>query len=300
MLPRIAVLLTPLVLTACLRPPALSPEEVLERAALAGQRLDSSAFTVDLDGTYRDPKSNSLIGLTFDAQGIFGGSGREMSADIAVGMHWGEADTTNAIDFRGSVAVVDDTETYVRIDSMEGDAGESVMPITDFSQYVGRWVALPSDNERPAVRLTPDPYLLKAQTAVVTVLKDNGVTRIGDRRMYHYMVAVDRDELRKTAEKAGRSDLESIEATGELWIDADTFYLHKAKWDVSALPMLEGIAQAHIIVALSEHDAAPPVRIPAEAVDADPLTLVFPLREISLLLDAWRSRQATMPSGTLL
>jgi hypothetical protein len=119
---------------------------------------------------------------------------------------------------------------------------------------------------------------LQAQASVVRVTRDLGITSIDDVPVYHYAIAIDPDrfleyvkELHRESEEPLdeeklRSDLASLQATGELWIRADNFSVLRMAWDIPSLPMADR-SLLHLAFTLDWKDASgsAPIVIPSDA-----------------------------------
>ena len=98
---------------------------------------------------------------------------------------------------------------------------------------------------------------------------------LNGRSAYRYDTALDKEKLalylKKVAADRGEpmpqeeldSLLTSFSATGELWVDAENFFIHKLTWDVQKLPVGASPPLAvKFTVTLRDHNAAPPVTPP--------------------------------------
>ncbi len=269
-------------LSACRRAGDLLPEEVLRRVTLRSGQLQSVEMAGDLDAAVT--MSGSRISGRATVQGVLtnGGDQAEFSVHAQGILDRGSQRST----FQWSGEIVRDAEvSFVLLRDV------SVDPPSTFSQgleaMLGTWWSLPrSENDRASLpSLTPDPRFLRAQSMVITVVKDLGLEDIGGRDAYHYVVSIDPDRLvglmQGLAEERGqpfsieetRRTLDRYDAQGELWIDADTFVVHRIAWTIVTRekPPATRIA---FRLQLRKHDDAPGVTIPTQSQPLDPTFLL--------------------------
>jgi hypothetical protein len=154
----------------------------------------------------------------------------------------------------------------------------------------GKWWLLSEGDTPPAVEsVSPDPRLLQAQAQVVSVTRDRGMTTINGRDVHHYDVALDTEKLvaylSAVAEENGgefdaaevRKEVKAIEASGQLWIDAETYYVQKIEWVVQSLPINRGgAASVKFTITFRNHNDAPAIVPPKDAKQFSP-TMFFGL-----------------------
>ncbi|MBU0766252.1 hypothetical protein KKF55_00485 [Patescibacteria group bacterium] len=231
-------------LTSCTVQERLSPVEVMSQAVRANQDIQSASFT--LDGSYNIPFS--MLGGTIrgDAhmEGILQDGGEIVQAFVQTEASTGDMNIQTDFD----VITAPHNETYIKIRTVDTKPVYPLLTPDIVSRIIDRWWEMPTDNANPReIMPTPDPILLKAQSQVVSVIGDLGFDIIRSRRVYHYQVEVDREKLynylitlskdnaQDVDEEYIRTMLDGLSALGELWIDAETFYLQRIIWTIEAL-----------------------------------------------------------------
>jgi hypothetical protein len=256
----IAVLV--LLLTACKRAGDLPADEVLRRATLQSVQLTSAKYT-------------ALIGVRL-AKGALQGEGKaEFEGQLADG---GKQTSTNVTAdgtiilgvSKSAFHIVADVMTELGHDAYFRLKEATIDPVPAWGKtitdLVGTWWRVPGENRGtlPTPPVTPDPKFLRMQAEVVTVTTDHGLVSLHGRDVYHYDVAIDPEKLigflkasaaeRKEAfdEAATRADLLRYDAKGELWIDAESFVLHRLKWMITTKNDPDGL-RLSIDVELRDH-----------------------------------------------
>lgn len=271
---RIAVLLSVVALAGCQGEPGLPSDEVLRRAAEAARGVTSALFSVD--GALEQKTADGTMDVSVNADGRLqnGGEQIDLRGRMRVAMTQGAAGAMEW-DVSGNVVVIDEHEVYLRIENARVEPA-SAFPVPLGPEALETWLRLPAESAAPAPDVTPDPRFLRMQAEVVRVVKDEGIVAYGGKRAYHYDVAVDPDKLRaflEEMESAGgggeqsamtQALLQSTNLRGELWIDAETFVVHRIEWD--AEPAAAGGLDGNLTVTLRDHNTAPPVVPPENAV----------------------------------
>ncbi|NOS66793.1 MAG: hypothetical protein HOO67_00260 [Candidatus Peribacteraceae bacterium] len=264
-----------LLLSSCRRAGDLPSEDVLRLATVQSNQLQSAEYDAELHAEIR----RGPVMMTGDAtlRGVLAHAGRQASFTVeANGTLTGAAGPTT---FRLSGDVVRDAlDTYVLFREFSTDP--AVPALQGTGSMFGTWRSLPRGAQSsPVPQLTPDPLFLRAQSEVVTVIDDHGLEDINGADAYHYGVVIDHDRLvnlmTSLAEEQGqpfdaektRRELQAYDARGELWIDAETFVVHRLEWTVTSKEQ-PAETLLKLRMNLHSHDAAPPVTIP---VDAQPL-----------------------------
>jgi len=160
----------------------------------------------------------------------------------------------------------------------------------DLEQLIGMWWSWPRGNEALAVaEVSPDPRMLRAQAEAVAVERDRGMDTVNGHRTYHFDVALDGPKLLRllqtqATEQGGQltqggigEALRGYDARGELWVDAETFFIHRLAWTVR----LPGEQMLRFQADLRDHNAAPLITPPA---DPRPLSAELSSRLIRSLL----------------
>ncbi len=270
---RLAVLslLGILALSACRRQGEFSPDEVLRRATLASGQLESAEYGVALAISVRNAAFQADGNATL--KGSLAHGGREAAFVLSAQGTMDRSGQKTVASVSADV-VSEQQDVYVKLRSL------SMVPVPDLGgaaqNLLGTWWKIPQgDSPLPAQQLTPDPAFLRAQAAVVKVVTDHGLERVNGSDAYHYTVSVDPDRLaalmKTSAEEQGRpfdavkarGELLQYDATGELWIDTGTFFIHRLSWTVTAKDSPSRL-RFSFRADLSSHNAVPPVAIPTD------------------------------------
>ena len=235
-------------LASCEPQERLPAEEVLSRAARANQNLNSVRFT--LDGSYSIPIQSLGGSIRGDARtkGVLlnGGGQMKISAETSASFPGSDGDMQIQAAFE---LFTDALETkYFKILSVETQPVNPLLTPDIIERISGRWWELPSGQTDPQeIVPTLDPKLLQAQSQVIRVTEDLGFDMLQKKKAYHYQVEVDREKLiaylqklsQNNAERIDESELrskfEELTTDGELWIDAQTFALHRILWNIKFL-----------------------------------------------------------------
>ncbi|MBI3331894.1 hypothetical protein HYZ99_02955 [Candidatus Peregrinibacteria bacterium] len=268
---------------ACTRPSNLPPEQVLQNAARASQELTSARYTLAAAFTSHAP--DRVVDMDIGIEGVLQDGGKQtqftMTFDGVVSEAGTRYDTEGALD----VIVAWENDVYLFLRSLSVDPPYPLLSADALQRFQGTWWNIPSSADpRSSSAVTPDPRLLRTQSEVVRVVKDHGIEDINGRDAYHYDVVIDRGKLalflKKVADQRGEpfdpsqtdAFLSALHATGELWIDAETFFVHRIVWTVPASD--EAGLSGELQVDLRDHGAAPPVTPPAEFQVFSPLMLL--------------------------
>lgn len=259
--------------------PALPPEEVLERAAQATQKLENAQYLITADYDVDSGNTWQAEGV-LRLDGILQNAGQQVrfQTDITAQVEDIEQGSYS-LDGTVELVVMQEDEVYMNIHSLTSQPNSSLFSPGMIGMIAGKWWFLPSQDRAPeTASVTPDPRLLKAQAQVVKVVQDNGVTFFSGSDSYHYDVELDKQKLLQYLASAAKEQgetwnqaeaeemLAQVEATGELWIDAETFFVEKLVWDISALPFgAKGAADVALTVTFRNHNAAPNIEPPTEA-----------------------------------
>lgn len=274
-----------LLLSACRRAGSLLPDDVLRRSTAASAQMQSVEFDATLDATFTSPRLSGRAEL----RGTLARGGQEAAFSLSLNgssiQRVGKADTRTNLQLVADVVSEADA-VYVLLHTLSVDP--EVPALRGAQSMLGKWWKAPRDGSGLGPSLTPDPQFLRAQAAVVRVQRDMGLERINGRDAYHYAVTLDPEALialmASTAEKKGtpfnaaqaRTELQQYDVNGELWIDAESFLLHRLRWTVDSRP-----PALHIEFGadLRKHNAAAGVVIPSAA---EPLDAAAFLQMLSL------------------
>lgn len=271
------IFLALLALGACTEKSPLPPEKVLARAAGAVPNLLSARFdaSIDIEGTISDQE----VAGEMTIKGRMQDAGSQMQFVID-----GDGDVGKST-LKGSVEwiILPSQEVYANIYALSVDPSPVFLSL--LQNMIGQWIQISEGNE-VVHPVTPDPQLLRAQSQVIAVTKDHGLVSVRDRKAYHYTVALDPEKLveflRATVregqtfdEASVRSIVASMRAKGELWVDTETFHIHRIEWDIEKLDKEETVWNLTAKIEIYDHNSAPPITPPADALplfDRLPLT----------------------------
>lgn len=271
---------------------SLSPEEVLKRTATAAQSLESAQYTATGEFDAREGHKWRADGsLRMDGAMLGGGKQMRMQLDTESLYHDGEGD--HAIDATLEVLVIGKNEVYMNLHSFTAQPGSNLFRPELIGAVASKWWLLPPGDTLPAgSTVTPDPSLLHAQSAVVSVTRDRGLEEVRGRMSHHYDVEINHEKLvaylSKVAEERGEEfsvadvedQFEAMDADGQLWIDAETYYIQRLRWVVESLPLESGgKASLSFTVDFRDHNQAPPLSPPEDFELFTPLVLLTPTVE---------------------
>lgn len=246
----------------------LPPAEVLEKAAVRSSSLQSARYTLIAEGTVRS--GGALWTPRVSIEGVLQEGGRQSQGTLAALGSVTRAEGPVAFRIDGEFLVTSPRDFYLRLISLSVTPPSALPALEALQALQGGWWKLPSGDAGGAPAPAPDPRLLRAQTQVVRVTRDLGMTTIHDHPAYHYRVEIDQEKLRSYLRaQSGRSAAApTIDAEGELWIDAETFYLHRLEWIVAESASRgrswQLVGTGSLAVELRDHDKAPGIRPPAD------------------------------------
>lgn len=277
---RTPLLLAPalLVLVRCAVPSSIAPEEVLRQSSLAHQTLQSAALDIDVDFTMYSELFGGNMNGTAEITGAMQEGGRQVDVHIRAKA---DGQTTegesSSWELSAQMIVAGESETYMKLTSFTSDPPSLIAVSPLFEQLQGNWWIFPSEaSPVPATPVTPDPEFLKMQSEAIRITDDNGIVSYAGRRAHHYDVTLDPEKLMTYLENVARdrgetfsrqeteAALKGWDATGEIWIDAQTYYLLNAQWHV------EGSEEEHpstltFSVNVSDHNSHITITPPANA-----------------------------------
>ncbi|MBT5237110.1 hypothetical protein HOL63_01930 [Candidatus Peregrinibacteria bacterium] len=267
----------------------LPPEDVLAKAAKATQSLESTKYILTGNVKARSSDFWSVSG-SVRVDGVLRGAGKQMRFQMDT-----DADVTTAegqfnVDGTLEVIVASEDEVYMNLHSLTTQPPNPILRPDLVGKLASKWWLLPQGDALPVTgQVTPDPRLLHAQSQVVRIVKDNGIKNMNGASVYHYNVELDKEKLvaymKQAAEGSAEFDaaaikesLEDVIATGQLWVDASTYFVHKLQWDIEGYPLQNGgNLTAKFTVDFSDHNSAPEIIPPADAKVFSPYELLsFP------------------------
>ncbi len=267
-----AVLVLAFLLAACGQKANLPPEEVIRRAIIKSNTVQS--FAVSLSAQMQTDETQALSGSVI-LQAIVRSGGQVWSADtsfeIESTMPRGHERASGRL-----IAISPGTgQTYLRLESAEGALGELLKK--SFSGSNNGWMVYGQNSDKKLLpRDTPDPQQLSSYADVIVVTENLGTKKDETGRvLYHYRVAL-KPELLSSLHQEEVSDTEhQVRAEGEMWIDSDNFSLLRAKWDLGGVPTSLGNMTLRIDALFSQYDSASGIQTPVGSAALLPLESIF-------------------------
>lgn len=272
----LGIVLSATLLAGCSKP-GLPPTEVLSNATAALEELQTARFSFDAS-IQIDDASGQQSTADIDLSGTLQNGGDQIAFTIDAAINSQNPIGMGNIGLNGEVRVAGPNEVYVLLNDFTSSQNALFSPEV-LSGIKGKWWLMPSDEAAPSVinDVSPDPSLLRAQAEVVTITKNRNIRKRDGVDVYHYDTALDKEKLRTfmqtlAAEKGNQlseSDealIDSLDATGELIIDAETYFVREIRWDIHRAVLADGrTAQGNISFVLSDHNAAPQIVPPTGA-----------------------------------
>lgn len=230
-----------LLLGSCVAQNSVSPEEVLNKSSVANSGLVSAHIALDVQLSSADVSSGATDG-SLNVQGNMQQGGKQL--DLMFDSAGSTTSPAQSFTWKaaGRLIVLSDQESYLTVNSLDTAPILPVLSTPAFNGFTNTWFRLPVV-ATPSATLTPDPRFLRLQSDAIRVTKDFGIDTSDETPMYHYAVAVDPQRLQTYLERISGSGSDAVkemqsmlagyEATGEIWIDKQTFLLTKAVWNVA-------------------------------------------------------------------
>jgi hypothetical protein len=262
-------------LSACSHTGPLKPEDVIKAARAAVEQMQSADF--DFKGTV----DNTSVG-TFDIHlhGLMFGN-KEAQFAVAITKKNVANGQEQIVTLQGDAIARWQQELFLKLGSFTSTPKNSLADAVN--SLSGAWWRFPLGAEDSASSfLTPDPQLMQAQTDAIMVTRDRGILSIHGRNAYRYDVTLDPMKLRTYLRGVLHQNLDATSldtffdaytVTGEIWIDATTFYIHELTWTVE--PKESGV-RAHIQMELKNHDVPSAITPPTD-IQPFPIEKFLPL-----------------------
>lgn len=264
-------LLVCVALASCSASPAEEPSVVLEKAAAKAQTLDSAEFSASFSYGTETP----AMELEGTADGTLADGGRQLSFSFNVDLTSPGEGFDQTVGVGGDVVVADEQETYLRLDHVTGSVpvlpGVGLVP----TDTLNTWYLIGSASGSSTV--TRDPSYVAMQTEVLQVTRDRSYEDVDGHDCYAYDVTIDRTKmlafLERTASERGEefdrsaatAFLQSYNATGTMWIDAQTYVIREITWNFVGGDNASG-TEASLNVQLRGHNEPVEIVPPADAV----------------------------------
>ena len=265
--------------------PTIPPEEVLSNAAQASLALQSARY--ELRGSFVLTDSNNVATSgTLTLDGVLQDAGKQIEFDASLAAKTAHPDGDMSFAADASVIVGGPADLFVKLERYTAEGPSPFFNPELVEQFSGKWWRIPParGEQLTSMSVTPDPRLLSAQAQVVKVVRDLGLSSLHNRPVYRYEVAVDHEKLiaylKATAaenaqsfdEQSVRASVVNLDATGELWIDKETFYVQRLQWKIA-----QGVSESaksfsvEFVVDFFDHDSAASITIPTDAAEFTPL-----------------------------
>ncbi|OIO53627.1 hypothetical protein AUJ46_04520 [Candidatus Peregrinibacteria bacterium CG1_02_54_53] len=262
--------------------PSAEVEKVMNLAAQKSRSLQSARLTGE--GHFRITNGAIPASGTVELSGVLQDAGESLQISISIDSLLSPAENrsqTFRLRGKGEMVVLGKKDLYFNIQSLATEPDDSLFQPELVALLAGQWWSVPSaspdEGTVPGGTMTPTPNLLRAQSQVVRVVRDRGTTSMDGATVFHYDVAIDQDKLLAYLEQvaAARNEtldreqlagsLMSLQATGEMWIDAETYVLRQATWTIEDLRMQQSAVDISFSIHLSDFDTAPTIAPPADA-----------------------------------
>jgi len=261
-----------LLFSSCGKRVALPPEEVVRRAVIRSNTVESVAASVSAGVVSQDA---STLSGSFIVQSVIRSGGQAWNADasfhIETAMHRGLERASGRI-----VIVSPGTgRTYLRLESAEGVLGKLLRQ--SFTGSTSGWMFVGQQaNVQAPPRQAPDPAVLLSYADALTVTEDLGFAEADDgRTLYHYRVALKPETLSSLPAGGTPDAAAGLSASGEMWIDADNFSLSRVIWHLRGVPTSLGLIDIRIDALFSDYDSASLIQTPAGTASSLPLESIF-------------------------
>ncbi len=265
----------------------LPVKEVLANAAHASKDLQSARFSIESTFDIDVPTMITAKG-TAHIEGVLQDGGEQVHLRIITNAELSPGKDSSRVEGDIELITAPLNETFIKIHRISGEVDHPLLTSDLIGRLTGQWWRLPAaDAGAPRPVISPDPQLLRAQSQVVKVISDRGFDNINDRISYHYETAIDPEKLLKYLEESVQQQgkefereklqhvIESMDIKGELWIDAETFVLHRIVWSIANIPINEnGVASLSFRMDLRDHNDAAPIELPDQA---PPISSIFSL-----------------------
>lgn len=268
--------------------PNLPPEEVLENAAKATQSLESAQYVVQSEFDASADAWSAVGSLRMD--GMLQSAGEQLRFQLDITADVEDVQGSSSIDGTLEVAVISEEEVYMNLHSLIAQPSSTFFNPEMIGAIAGQWWLLPPGDTLPvSASVTPDPRLLQMQSQVISVTRDRGVDTVQGRPSYQYDVVLDKEKLllylSAVAKESGQefdvkeaeSKFALVDASGQIWIDAETYYMQKLSWVIQSLPLDNGgEASVSFTITFRNHNEAPTIQPPTDAKPFTP-TVFFSL-----------------------
>lgn len=265
-------LFSTLALAACGQAHDLPPDEVIRRAVIRSNTVESVAVSLSAD--IRTEETTALSGSVI-VQSVIRSGGHAWTADtsfnVESSMNRGHERASGRL-----VLVSPGTgRTYVRLESAEGVLG--MLLRKSFTGSSTGWMVYGEESAtKPAQRQAPDPVMLSSYADALSVTEDLGTMKDADgRTMYHYLVTLKSERLSSMPDGGSVEAASGLSANGEMWIDSSDFSLSRVIWNIRGIPTTLGVMRLRADALFSDYDSASQIQTPVGTAATLPLESIF-------------------------
>lgn len=265
-------LLFALVLVACGQAPDLPPDEVIRRAVIRSNTVESVAVSLSAD--VRTEETTALSGSVI-MQSVIRSGGQAWTADTSFNIESSMSRGHERASGRLVLVSPGTGRTYVRLESAEGFLG--LLLRKSFTGSMTGWMVYGEESAtKPAKRQAPDPVILSSYADALSVTEDLGTVKDSEgRTLYHYRVALKSETLSSMPAGGSVEAASGLSATGEMWIDSSDFSLSRVIWNIRGIPTSLGLISLRADALFSDYDSASQIQTPVGTAATLPLESIF-------------------------
>lgn len=297
------VLLLVITLSGCNKSsvPELPPDVVMQKTAEVARNLESAAYTIN--GNFDFDIDDAINGKgTLRVEGLLQSGGDQVQSLFTLSAKVGDPRSQGMnIDTKFESIATKGGLIYFYLHDLKSTPSGTLFKENLISTFAKKWWILPSDEIQdekrggsPVSPVTPDPQIIKEQSQLVRVVRSNGIKKMNNRNTYHYDVELDAEKFVDYLKRSATASNEHFDETkikqflsqlgtdGELWIDAETFNVHRIVWklDFGLFVPIDVSFQMD----LRDHNIAPAINFPSDALPFSPIELLD-YQELSPPLD---------------
>jgi hypothetical protein len=265
-------------LVSCSKQGDLPPSEVLKKAAESSQKLQSAGFNLTASFHGRtELLAGQLTGKVAMA-GRMANAGQQLQFSLRSDIERVDSQNNSSdINVSADFIIGGEKDVYMKVHALTVTPPGKILSPELVSHLLNQWWLIPTEtgSRLTATPISPDPSMLQMQTEVISVVKDKGLSKINGRLSYEYEVAVDQTKMQNYLAnlyrlKGGKTpdseeQFRNMNAKGMLWIDAESFVIHKIVWDITSTDPVRP-QTAHIDVSINDHNVPVIITLPEAAV----------------------------------
>ncbi len=265
-------LLFTLALAACGQEPDLAPDEVIRRAVIRSNTVDSVAVSLSAD--VRTEETTALSGSVI-VQSVIRSGGQAWTADTSFNVESSMSRGHERASGRLVFVSPGTGRTYVRLESVEGVLG--LLLRQSFTGSSTGWMVYGEESTaKPTKRQAPDPVMLSSYADALLVTEDLGTMKDSDgNTLYHYLVVLKSETLSSLPDGGSVEAASGLSAVGEMWIDSSDFSLSRVIWNIRGIPTSLGLITLRADALFSDYDSASQIQTPVGTAAVLPLESIF-------------------------